>query len=85
MFMRHQTLVFGLWYPYDTIAEIAGYSNANWDGDVEDRKNTSEGCFYIGNSLISWHSKKQNSISLLTAEAKYIAVGSACTQPLWMK
>ena len=30
-------------------------------------------------------SEKQNSISLSTAEAEYIAVGSCCTQLLWMQ
>ena len=30
-------------------------------------------------------SKKQNSMSLSTAEAEYIATGSCCTQLLWMK
>ena len=30
-------------------------------------------------------SKKQNSVSLSTAEAKYIATGSCCSQLFWMK
>ena len=30
-------------------------------------------------------SKKQNSVSLSTAEAEYIAAGSCCSQVLWMK
>ena len=30
-------------------------------------------------------SKKQNSISLSTTEAEYIAVGTCCTQLLWMQ
>ena len=30
-------------------------------------------------------SKKQNSVSLSTAEAEYIVAGSCCTQLLWMK
>ena len=30
-------------------------------------------------------SKKQNSVSLSTVEAEYIAAGSCCTQLLWMK
>ena len=30
-------------------------------------------------------SKKQNFVSLSTAEAEYIAVGNCCTQLLWMK
>ncbi|RVW65236.1 hypothetical protein CK203_062625 [Vitis vinifera] len=35
----------------------------------------------IGHSLVSWHSKKQNSI-VSTAEAEYIAVGLCGTNPL---
>ena len=41
--------------------------------------------FYLSNNLVSWFSKKQNSIYLSTAEAEYIATGSYCTQLLWMK
>ena len=52
---------------------------------MDDRKSTSGGCFYVGNCLVAWHSKKQNSISLSTAEAEYIAAGSCCAQLLWMK
>ena len=39
----------------------------------------------MGTNLVAWMSKKQNSISLSTAEAEYIAVGSCCSQLLWMK
>ncbi|RVW84559.1 Copia protein [Vitis vinifera] len=48
-------------------------------------KNTSGGCFYIGNCLVAWMSKKQNSVSLFTAEAEYIVAGSCCSQLLWIK
>ncbi|XP_022849865.1 uncharacterized protein LOC111371953 [Olea europaea var. sylvestris] len=54
-------------------------------GNVDDRKSTSGGCFYVGSNLVSWMSKKQNLVSLSTAEAEYIAAGSCCTQQLWMK
>ena len=52
---------------------------------MDDRKSTSGGCFYLGNNLVSWMSKKHNFVSLSTAEAEYIAAGSCCTQLLWMK
>ncbi|KAG9442462.1 hypothetical protein H6P81_018316 [Aristolochia fimbriata] len=39
----------------------------------------------MGTNLVSWYSKKQNSISLSTAEAEYIAAGSCCAQLIWMK
>ena len=79
------TLDYGLWYSMDTTTDLVGYSDADWAGTIDDRKSTSGGCFYLGNNLVSWFSKKQNSISLSTAEAEYIAAGSASTQLLWMK
>lgn len=79
------TTDFGIWYSKDSPLLLAGYSDADWAGDSDDRKSTTGGCFYIGNNLVSWYSKKQNSISLSTAEAEYIAAGSCCSQLLWMK
>ena len=79
------TADFGVWYNKDTNAVLAGYSNTNWARNVDDRKSTSGGCFYVRNNLVFWMSKKQNSISLSTAEAKYITVSSCCTQLLRMQ
>ena len=39
---------------------------------MDDRKSTLGGCFYLGNNLVSWISKKQNSVSLSIAEVEYI-------------
>ncbi|KAA0045419.1 putative mitochondrial protein [Cucumis melo var. makuwa] len=36
---------------------------------TDDRKNTSGRCFFLGNNLVSWFSKKQNCVSLSIAEA----------------
>jgi len=79
------TVNHGLWYSRDSGTELLGFSDADWAGNLEDRKSTSGGCFFLGKNLVSWFSKKQNSISLSTAEAEYIAAGSCCTQLLWMK
>ncbi|CAM8916160.1 unnamed protein product [Rhodiola kirilowii] len=79
------TADYGLWYTKDTNSCLVWYCDADWAGNAEDRKSTSGGCFFLGNNLVSWFSKKQNSISLSTAEAEYIAAGSSCTQMLWMK
>ena len=81
----NETPDYGLWYSKDSNDCLAGYSDADWAGSVDDRKSTSGGCFYLKNNLVSWMSKKQNFVSLSTAEAEYIAVGSCCTQLLWMK
>ena len=79
------TLDYGLWYTKDSNACLASYSDADWAGSVDDRKSTSGGCFYLGNNLVSWMSKKQNSVSLPIIEVEYIVAGSCYTQLLWMK
>ena len=79
------TLDYGIWYSKDSNMSLVGFSDANWAENACDRKSTSGGCFYLGNNLVSWHSKKQNSISLSTFEAEYIVMGSCCTQFSWMK
>eukprot|EP00253_Pinus_taeda_P015662 PITA_15662 len=75
---------FGLWYPKDTDLNLHAYTNADWAGNVDDRKSTSGGAFYMGSRLVSWFNKKQSSIALSRAEAKYVAVASCCTQLLSM-
>ena len=75
----------GLWYPKGANLELVGYSDADFAGCLVDRKSTSGGCHLLGHSLVSWSSKKQNSVSLSTTEAEYIAAASCCAQTLYMK
>ena len=63
---------------------LYGYSDADWFGNVVDRKSTSECCFTLGSASISWMSRKQKSVALSTAEAEYIAVSTACCEVVWM-
>ena len=75
---------FGLWYPNGTNLTLHAYRDADWVGNVDDRKSTSGGAFYMGSQLVPWFSKKQSLISLSTAEAEYVVVASCCTQLFWM-
>jgi hypothetical protein len=79
------TTEYGIWFSKGKDSQVIGYSDSDWAGNADDRKSTTGGCFFIGSNLVSWYSKKQNSISLSTAEAEYIAAGSCCTQLLWMR
>ena len=75
----------GLWYSRESSYELIAYSDADFAGCKLDRKSTSGTCQFLGVNLISWSSKKQNSVALSTAEAEYIAAGSCCAQILWIK
>lgn len=74
-----------LFYPRDVAFDLISYSDADFSECKLDRKSTSGTCHFLGYSLVSWFSKKQNSVALSTAEAEYIASGSCCAQILWMK
>jgi hypothetical protein len=76
---------FGLWYPKGSTFDLLGYSDADLAGCKIDRKSTSGTCQFLGRPLVSWASKKQNSVALSTVEAEYIAPGHCCAQLLWMR
>src|SRR3954471_19502936 len=75
----------GLWYPKGSKLDLVGYLDSDYAGDRVDRKSTSGTCHFLGRSLVCCSSKKQNCVSLSTAEAEYIAAGTSCSQLLWMK
>jgi hypothetical protein len=83
-YLKHIPSV-GLWYLKGATFDLIGYSDSDYVGCKIDRKSTSRGCHMLGRSLVSWTSKKQNSVALSTVEAEYIAAGACCTQILYTK
>ena len=80
-----ETIYLGLWHPSKNSFSLKDYSVAYWEGCVDDKKSTSGGAFFLGESLVAWTSKKQTSISLSTTETEYIAAAECCAQVEWMK
>jgi uncharacterized membrane protein YciS (DUF1049 family) len=75
----------GIWYPKESDFKLIGYTDSDYAGSVVDRKSTSGSCQFLGSRLVSWFSKKQQTVSNSTAEAEYIAAGSCCAQILWIR
>ncbi|GKC12688.1 retrovirus-related pol polyprotein from transposon TNT 1-94, partial [Tanacetum coccineum] len=61
------------------------YRNADHAGCHLDRKSTSGSVQFLGDKLVCWSSKKQNCVSISTAESEYVAVSGCCAQVLWMR
>ncbi|KAJ9556411.1 hypothetical protein OSB04_011025 [Centaurea solstitialis] len=76
---------FGLWYPKDSGFELIAYTDSDHAGCKLIRKSTSGACQFLGDKLVSWSSRKQNCVSLSTAETEYVAAACCCSQVLWMK
>ena len=83
-YLKHTQNV-GLWYPKGAKFKLIGYLDSDYARYKVERKSTLGTSQLLGRSLISWSSKKQNSVALSTAEAEYISTGSCCAQILWIK
>lgn len=64
---------------------LKAYTNADRDESIDEIKKTSGGELFLGDRLDSQICKKQASVSLSIAKAKYIALTFRCTRVLWMK
>jgi hypothetical protein len=63
-YLKH-TLNISLWYPKGDTFDLVGYSNSDHVRCKKiERKSTYGGCHFVGRSLVSWTSKKQNSVVL---------------------
>ena len=71
------TMDFGLLYSYNNDAALYEYSDSDWGGDQDERKNTIGYVFYLGSIAFTWMSKKQSIVALSTCEVEYLAASSS--------
>ncbi|XP_075092367.1 secreted RxLR effector protein 161-like [Nicotiana tabacum] len=74
-----------LYYLSGNNFNLIGYADADYAGYLVDRKSTSRMAHFLGSCLISWRTRKQNSVALSIAEAEYVVAASCCAQLLWIK
>ena len=69
------TIRMGLWYLKTGQFSMTSFSDADYAGCRVDRKSTSGTCQFLDNCLVSWSSKKQNSVTLSAAEVEMLQRG----------
>ena len=68
----------------DADGELVGHSDADWGGDIVDRKSTTGFVFHYGGAAISWASRKQNCVTLSSMESEYVALSETVQELLWI-
>ena len=64
---------------------LVGYTDADWEGDIDERKSTSGYAFLLSRGVISWYRKKQTCTALSTMEAEFVACSAAVQEAVWLR
>jgi len=65
--------------------ELRAYSDADHDSDPTYCKSVTGFCIFLGDSFISWKSKKQSIVSQSSTEAEYRAMTSPTKEIVWLR
>lgn len=61
------------------------YSDADWAGDVNNRKSITGLCIFLRDTLISWKCKKRRDLFRSTLEAEYRAMPHTAIDIIWIR
>src|SRR5579871_4137505 len=64
---------------------IEAYCDADWAGNLDDRKFISGYVIKLGDTAISWKCNKQSCLALSTVEAEYVSASTASKEIIWLR
>nr|XP_016465398.1 PREDICTED: uncharacterized mitochondrial protein AtMg00810-like [Nicotiana tabacum] len=74
----------GLYFSNEGDLFVAAYCDSDWAACPNSRRSVSGYIVFLGGSPISWKSKKQETISLSSAEAEYKALRKVVGELVWL-
>lgn len=74
----------GVFYPANSTLTLRGFADVDWGNFLESSRSISGYCVFLGDSLISWKSKKQDIVSRSSAEAEYRSMANATCELIWI-
>jgi len=74
----------GLLLSSRSVSSLTAYCDSDWGKCSDSRKSVTGFCVMLGESLISWRSKKQSVVARSTAEAEYRAIATVTCEIIWL-
>ena len=74
----------GIYFLANSDFQLKAFCDTNWVGCPNTRKSLTDYCIFLGNSLISWRSKKQTIVSRFSAEVEYCSMATTCCEITWL-
>ena len=64
---------------------VSAFSDADWAGNVDDRRSTGGFTVFLGSNLVSWSARKQATVSRSSTESEYKAIANATAEIMWVQ